>query len=204
VSGATATVAQRRAQGPWGFLVVPETVVGPEHEVQAPDGLTKLDYEGEVAVVLRSGGRGIAADGLEIFGFTAFNDFSLRDSVLGVGPIYDKGVMSWALQKNFDSGSSCGPWLVVDEGHDPNALRIQLRVNGETRQDGSTAEMIFSFGETASHLSEFLTLKPGDVIASGTTAGTAVESGIDGPFLKRGDVVELEVEAVGVLRNTIA
>ena len=174
-------------------------------KIRAPAGLEKLDYEGEVAVVLRTGGRAIAAGDLDVFGFTAFNDFSLRDTLLGIGPVYDRGMMTWTLQKNWDGGSSAGPWLVVDEGLDPGRVRITLRVNGETRQEGSTEEMIFSFGETAEHLSRFLTLRPGDVIASGTTAGTAMEAGLSGRFLRSGDVVELDVEGVGAtLRNAVA
>ena len=196
---------KRREQGPWGFITLPETVVGHDATVETPPGLTKIDYEGEVAVILRRGGRSIAKDDVQVWGFTAWNDFSLRDTVLNVGPTYDKGPMNWFLQKNFDSGSSCGPWIVVDDGatYDLHDLRIVLRVNGDTRQDGSTSDMIFTFAETAEHLSHFLTLRPGDLIASGTPAGTALESGVDGPFLQDGDVVELDVEGVGLLRNPI-
>jgi 2-keto-4-pentenoate hydratase/2-oxohepta-3-ene-1,7-dioic acid hydratase in catechol pathway len=201
----TELMTKRREQGPWGFITLPETVIGHDAPVKPPTGLTKIDYEGEVAVILARGGRSLADSDVRIWGFTAWNDFSLRDSALGVGPAYDKGPMNWTLQKNFDSGSSCGPWVVVDDdgSHKLNDLRIALRVNGEVRQDGSTSDMIFTFAETAAHLSHFLTLRPGDVIASGTPAGTALESGVDGPFLKDGDVTELEVEGVGVLRNAL-
>lgn len=197
------TLRRRRAQGPWGFIVLPDTIVGPEAAISPPRGIEKLDYEAEVAVVLRGGGRDLGVDDVRIWGYTAFNDFSLRDTVFDLGEPYDKGLFAWPLHKNFDSGSSCGPWLVVDEPFDVGALRIRLSVNGETRQDGSTQEMIFTFAETAAHLSRFLTLKPGDTIVSGTPAGTAFERGIDGPFLTEGDVVECEVEGVGVLRNHV-
>lgn len=194
----------RRRIGPWGFHALPETVVGHEHSIASPPGLTKLDYEGEVAVVLRSGGRGLRAGDVRFWGVTGFNDFSLRDTLFQIGNPYDRGSLSWTLQKNFDRGSSCGPWIAVDEHRDVDAVRMTLRVNGEVRQTGSTSEMIFSFAETAEHLSRFLTLRPGDVIASGTPAGTAMESGIDGRFLAPGDETNLEVEGVGVLRNRIA
>jgi 2-keto-4-pentenoate hydratase/2-oxohepta-3-ene-1,7-dioic acid hydratase in catechol pathway len=195
---------KRREQGPWGFLTLPDTVVGHDATVETPAGLEKIDYEGEVAVILGRGGRSLAHDDVRFWGYTAWNDFSLRDSALGVGPAYDKGPMNWTLQKNFDSGSSAGPWVVVGDGaSDVDDLRIALRVNGETRQDGSTSDMIFTFADTAEHLSHFLTLRPGDLIPSGTPAGTALESGVDGPFLHDGDVTEVEVAGVGVLRNLV-
>jgi 2-keto-4-pentenoate hydratase/2-oxohepta-3-ene-1,7-dioic acid hydratase in catechol pathway len=112
--------------------------------------------------------------------------------------------MSWTLQKNFDGGSSAGPWVAAGGEEDAGALAITLRVNGELRQSGSTAEMIFSFAEAAAHLSRFVTLRPGDVIASGTPAGTALERGPDGPYLRPGDEVELHVGSLGLLRNRVA
>ncbi len=202
-AGEEETLRRRRAQGPWGFIVLPDTIVGTEATIAPPRGIEKLDYEAEVAVVLQRGGRDVGADDVRIWGYTAFNDFSLRDALFDLGEPYDKGPFVWPLHKNFDTGSSCGPWMVVGEPFDVDSLHITLRVNGETRQVGSTREMIFTFAETAVHLSRFLTLKPGDMIASGTPAGTALEAGIDGPFLAEGDVVECEVEGVGLLRNRV-
>jgi 2-keto-4-pentenoate hydratase/2-oxohepta-3-ene-1,7-dioic acid hydratase in catechol pathway len=200
-------VLQRREQGPWGFLTLPDTVIGHGATVRPPPDLQKVDYEGEVAVILASGGRRLRAEEISIWGFTAWNDFSLRDAALGTGPKYDGGPMTWTLQKNFDTGSSGGPWVVVVDGgetaHDVAMLSIETRVNGEVRQRGSTAQMVFSFAETAEHLAQFVTLRPGDMIASGTPAGTALEFGVDGPFLRHGDVTEVEVDGVGVLRNII-
>jgi 2-keto-4-pentenoate hydratase/2-oxohepta-3-ene-1,7-dioic acid hydratase in catechol pathway len=195
---------RRRQQGPWGFHVLPETIVGPDDVIVPPPGFTKIDYEGEVAVILRNGGRGMRAEDVQVWGFTAWNDFSLRDGAFDLGPVHDKGTLNWALEKNFDTGTSCGPWLVVDEPYDVRDLHITLRVNGETRTDGSTSDMIFGFAETVEHLSLFITMRPGDVVASGTPGGVAVESGIDGPYLEDGDVTELEVEGVGLLRNEVA
>lgn len=200
---ADAALRRRKDQGPWGFMILPDTVTGPHGDIRPPKNLTKIDYEGEVAVVLSNSGRSIRADDLRVWGFTAFNDFSLRDAALGVGPPFDGGPMNWTLQKNFDTGSSCGPWIVVDEPFDVDDLELTTRVNGDLRQKGNTADMIFSFGETVEHLSQFLTIRPGDMIASGTPHGTAVESGLDGPFLKSGDVTEVYVQGIGPLRNRI-
>jgi 2-keto-4-pentenoate hydratase/2-oxohepta-3-ene-1,7-dioic acid hydratase in catechol pathway len=201
---ASELLAQRRAVGPWGFHILPETVVGPGATISPPAGIGKLDYEGEVAVILASGGRDLVVDDVAIWGFTGWNDFSLRDTLFKLGEPYDRGSMSWTLQKNFDSGSSAGPWVAVDGQPELGALPISLRVNGELRQSGSTSEMIFSFAETASHLSRFLTLRAGDVIVSGTPSGTALESGVDGPFLGPADELELEVGGLGILRNRVA
>ncbi|MGH2940264.1 MAG: fumarylacetoacetate hydrolase family protein [Solirubrobacterales bacterium] len=200
----SAALARRRAQGPWGFIVLPDTLAGPGTEIRAPEGIQKVDYEGEVAVILGAGGRALDAAELQVWGFSAFNDFSLRDTAFQLGEPYDAGPMAWSLQKNFDTGSSIGPWVVVDEPFDVDQIDISLRVNGELRQRGNTKEMIFTFGETFEHLSRFLTLKSGDILASGTPSGTALETGLDGPFLDVGDVTELEVEGVGVLRNVVA
>ncbi len=187
-----------------GFYVIPGTVVGHEDDIAPPRLAEKLDYEAEVAVVLSSGGLNVGPEAFGIWGHTAFNDLSIRDPHLGVGlKTLDKGTLSWALQKNFQGGNVCGPWLTVDEGFDYGNLSIVSRVNGEQRQDGSTAQMIHSFAQGAAKLAAFVELRPGDLLTSGTPAGTAIEQGIDGPFLKPGDVIEIEVEGAGVLRNRI-
>ena len=210
ISGKTVTVesilAERR-QGlpPWGFLVLADTVVGPLDPVSPPAGITKYDYEAEVAVLLRGGGRNVKAKDVTIWGYTAWNDLSIRDGRLGIGPPIHRGAFNWAMEKNFDTGNSCGPWVVVDEPRDPMKLRVQMRVNGVTRQDWSTEEMMYSFGDTAEFLSKFATLKAGDIICSGTGHGTAAEYGADGDrWLKPGDKLEVEVESVGILRNDVA
>jgi 2-keto-4-pentenoate hydratase/2-oxohepta-3-ene-1,7-dioic acid hydratase in catechol pathway len=194
----------RHAEGPSGFHVLPETIIGPEGVVVPPVGMTKLDYEAEVAVLLGRGGRYLDADDVVIWGYTAWNDFSLRDAALGLGPVFDRGPLIWALQKNFETGSSCGPWIVVDANAKINSLRMKTWINGEIRQDGNTDEMVFGFADTAAHLSQFISLRSGDIIASGTPAGTAGESGADGRFLVDGDVVEVDIEGVGgILRNRV-
>ena len=121
-----------------GFFVIPGTVVGHEDEIRPPARAAKLDYEAEVAVVLASGGLNVGPEAFRIWGHTAYNDLSIRDPHLGVGLTeLDKGTLSWALQKNFQGGNVCGPWLTVDEGYDYANLPIASRVNGEQRQSGS-------------------------------------------------------------------
>lgn len=186
---------------PWGFFVIPHTTVGPEAEVSPPPATRHLDYEAEVGAVLT--GEPVRADGtVPIFGYTAWNDFSIRDPAFKLTKV-DHGPLTWSLQKNFDTANACGPCLVVDEGQAIGDLRIVCRVNGEVRQDGTTADMNFGFGEIAAHLSEYLTLRPGDMILSGTPSGTAMEGGPEGRFLQDGDVTEVEVDGVGVLRNRV-
>jgi 2-keto-4-pentenoate hydratase/2-oxohepta-3-ene-1,7-dioic acid hydratase in catechol pathway len=134
----------------------------------------------------------------------AFHDVSVRDPHFKVGPRIDEGPITWVLQKNFADGSALGPWVVVDEDLDAGALAIVTRVNGDVRQRGNTSEMVYGFGDVADYLARCIPLLSGDVIASGTPAGTAFESGLDGAYLQDGDVVEIAVEGVGVLVNQVA
>lgn len=190
---------------PWGFLVLPETVVGQDARVSPPPGTKKYDYESEVAVILGAGGSRLKPEQVQVWGYTAWNDLSIRDGRLGVGSPIHRGAFSWAMEKNFDTGNVCGPWVVVDEPRDPMKLRVQMRVNGVTRQDWNTQELMYSFAETASFLSHYASLRSGDMIASGTGHGTAAEYGKDGDrWLNAGDKLEVEVEGVGVLRNDVA
>jgi 2-keto-4-pentenoate hydratase/2-oxohepta-3-ene-1,7-dioic acid hydratase in catechol pathway len=192
------------AAPPTGFFVIPGSILGHEDPIAPPKAVAKLDYEAEVAAVLGSGGRNLDPDDVRIWGYTGWNDLSIRDPHLGVGlSELDKGALSWALQKNFEGGNVCGPTLAVGDAIDVSDLRIVSRVNGEQRQNGTTAQMIRSFAEIAAYISEFLAVAPGDIITSGTPGGTAIEQGVDGPFLRTGDVVEIEIEGVGVLRNRI-
>ncbi len=194
----------REGLPPWGFLIMPETVVGPEAEVKPEAGVEKFDYEVEVGVILASGGRRMSADDFAVWGFTAWNDLSIRDARLGIGPPIHRGAFNWALEKNFDTGNVCGPCVVVDEDYDVNRLRCVLRVNGEVRQDWSTADMIYNFAESAAFISKYVELAPGDILCSGTGAGTAIEGGVDGNrWLQPGDRIEAEVEGVGILANTV-
>jgi 2-keto-4-pentenoate hydratase/2-oxohepta-3-ene-1,7-dioic acid hydratase in catechol pathway len=189
---------------PWGFMMQTDTVVGPDASVAPPSSVQKFDYEGECAVMIGTQGRDITPDRVKFWGFTAWNDFSIRDGRMGIGPALHRGAFNWALEKNFDTSNSCGPWLVVDESYDVNRLRCLTRVNGEVRQDWNTKDMVYSFSETASFVSHYHTLKPGDMFVSGTGTGVAMEHGQDGPYwLKPGDRVEVDLEGVGVLKNQV-
>jgi 2-keto-4-pentenoate hydratase/2-oxohepta-3-ene-1,7-dioic acid hydratase in catechol pathway len=193
-----------RDQGlpPWGYTVLPRTVVGPDAELVTPQGATMLDYEVEVAIVLARGGRNIVASDLAVWGFTAWNDVSIRDHFFGRGPAIDRGIMTWCIAKNFDTANPCGPWIVVDEPFDLDNLPMATRVNGEVRQNSTTAGMIYTFGDIVEHLSSYFTLRPGDILLSGTPAGCMIERGPDAQFLRPGDTVEVEVGGI-VLRNRV-
>ena len=186
---------------PAGFFVTPGTLAAPGETVEPPDDVRALDYEAEVAVVIAEGGRHLAPEEVRFWGHAAFNDISIRDPHLGYSRLDESSL--WALQKNFQGGNALGPWVAVGEGHDVTDLRIRSRVNGEPRQDGSTAQMIRSFAEGAAYLSRYLDLQPGDMLTSGTPGGTAIEQGPDGPFLRPGDEIEIEIEGAGVLRNRV-
>lgn len=187
---------------PWGFYVIPGTVVGQGAEITPPPGVQALDYEAEVAVILGGDEHSIGSSDVTIWGYTAWNDFSIRDTALGLSQT-DHGPLTWSLTKNFRTGNSCGPVLVVDEAASIDKLRIRCRVNGEIRQDGTTANMKHSFGDIAAHISLYSPLGAGDMLISGTPPGTAMESGADGKFLRNGDEVEVEVDGAGILRNRI-
>jgi 2-keto-4-pentenoate hydratase/2-oxohepta-3-ene-1,7-dioic acid hydratase in catechol pathway len=187
---------------PWGFYVIPGTVVGPGKTVTPPAGTQKLDYEAEVAVVF---GTEVPTDDHERFvpwGYTAWNDFSIRDAALGLSRT-DHGPLTWSLTKNFRTGNSCGPWMVVGSDLDIENLRIQCWINDGLRQDGTTADMINSFDKTARYISHYVPLAAGDMILSGTPGGTAMEGGIDGPYLADGDRIDVLVDGISKLTNEI-
>jgi 2-keto-4-pentenoate hydratase/2-oxohepta-3-ene-1,7-dioic acid hydratase in catechol pathway len=187
---------------PWGFYVIPGTVVGHGATVTPPAGVRALDYEAEVAVLLCEDHPPGSTD-IAIWGYTAWSDFSIRDAALGYSKT-DHGPLTWSLTKNFRTGNGCGPVVVVDEPWPDAGLRIRCRVNGELRQDGRTADMTYPFGAIAAHISTYSPLEAGDLITSGTPAGTAMENGVNGRFLRNGDIVDIEMENVGVLRNQVS
>jgi 2-keto-4-pentenoate hydratase/2-oxohepta-3-ene-1,7-dioic acid hydratase in catechol pathway len=194
--------AKRAGVPPWGFSLLPGTFIGTGAAISPPPATEKLDYEAEVAVIFRAGG---SRRGLDVrpWGVTAWNDVSIRDPHLGLGVKVDHGPMTWTLQKNFDTSNPCGPCVVVDEGIDVNDVAFSMYVNGELRQSGTTADMVYSFDEVVAHLSSYLTMRSGDIVVSGTSAGTALEQGIDGPYLQDRDEAVVEVQGVGVLRNPV-
>lgn len=196
-----------RSDAPLGYWKLPSMAIGPDGVIPYPRRCDRLDYEGEVAVVIGQRGKDIAPEKAmsHVWGVTAFNDWSIRTPPKpGFFPF------SLNLDKNFDGATSLGPTIVVDEV-DPNDLQVNVRVNGELRQAFSTRDMIYSFAEYVAYLSRDLTLLPGDMIVSGTGAGTVADSAEPGPdgslprdkFLQVGDVVDVDVAGVGVLRNTI-
>lgn len=173
------------------------TVVGPYDEVLVPRGSTKTDWEVELAIVIGQTARYLAsADAAAdvIAGFAVSNDVSEREFQIERGGQWIKG-------KSCETFNPLGPWLVpADEIPDVQALRLSLSVNGEKRQDGTTADMIFGVHHIVWYLSQFMVLDPGDIINTGTPAGVAM--GMPGqPYLRGGDVVELEVEGLGQQRQ---
>ncbi|NQX30004.1 fumarylacetoacetate hydrolase family protein [Microbacteriaceae bacterium VKM Ac-2854] len=179
------------------FLKAPDTVVGPDDRVLIPRGSSKTDWEVELAVVIGRQARYLTSDAEAlacVVGYTISNDVSEREFQLERGGQWDKG-------KNCESFNPLGPWLVTaDEVPDVQHLGMQLRVNGELRQDGNTADMIFGVAEIVRYLSQFMVLHPGDVINTGTPAGVALGRPGDA-YLRAGDVVELTIERLGTQRQ---
>jgi 2-keto-4-pentenoate hydratase/2-oxohepta-3-ene-1,7-dioic acid hydratase in catechol pathway len=180
------------------FTKAPTTVTGPFEDVAVDRQATQqVDWEVELGVVIGRSGRNIAkAEALDyVFGYTVINDLSARD--------LQQQHMQWFKGKSLDGFCPMGPVVVTaDEFGDPQRKRLQLRVNGVTKQDGSTADMIFPVDVIIESLSKGLTLEAGDVIATGTPEGVGM--GRTPPeFLQHGDVVETEVEGIGLLRNRI-
>jgi len=182
------------------FFKAPDTVVGPNDTVLVPRGSSKTDWEVELAVVVGRTARYLesAEDGLaHVAGYAVAHDVSEREFQIERGGTWDKG-------KNCETFNPLGPWLVTaDEVPDPQALPLKLWVNGELKQDGTTAEQIFPVGEVVCYVSQFMTLYPGDVINTGTPAGVALGRPDPKPFLRAGDVVELEVEGLGRQRQEL-
>ncbi|MFE5240112.1 MULTISPECIES: fumarylacetoacetate hydrolase family protein [unclassified Streptomyces] len=185
-------------QEPILFFKAADTVVGPEDTVLVPRGSRKTDWEVELAVVIGRTARYLdsAEEALgHVAGYATAHDVSEREFQIERGGTWDKG-------KNCETFNPLGPWLVTaDEVPDPQALPLRLWVNGELKQDGTTAQQIFPVGEVVRYLSHFMTLYPGDVINTGTPAGVAMGRPEPKPYLRAGDVVELEVEGLGRQRQ---
>ncbi|MDL2079681.1 fumarylacetoacetate hydrolase family protein [Streptomyces sp. GXMU-J15] len=182
------------------FFKAPDTVVGPNDTVLVPRGSTKTDWEVELAVVIGRTARYVesaeAALG-HVAGYAVAHDVSEREFQIERGGTWDKG-------KNCETFNPLGPWLVTaDEVPDPQNLSLRLWVNGELKQHGTTADQIFPVGEVVRYVSQFMTLYPGDVINTGTPAGVALGQPEPKPFLRPGDVVELEVEGLGRQRQEL-
>jgi len=181
------------------FFKAPDTVVGAEDPLIVPVGSRKTDYEVELAVIIGKRARHVSIDDdplQYVAGYAISNDVSEREHQLERGGQWDKG-------KNAESFNPLGPWIVTaDEVADPQALTLASRVNGEIRQNSTTADMIFPVAELISYISRFMPLYPGDIVNTGTPQG--VGAGFDPPrFLRAGDHVELTIEGLGAQRQPV-
>jgi len=180
------------------FMRTPGSFVGHRQAIVRPIESAELDYEGEIVIVIGKAGRRIAEADAEqhIAGLTCMNEGTIRDWTR-------HGKFNVTQGKNFDRTGSIGPWMATADAFERfDDLRVATRVNGETRQDDTTANLMFSFRRIIAYVSTFTTLAPGDLIATGTPVGTGARR--DPPvFLKPGDVVEVEVAGVGKLVNPI-
>jgi 2-keto-4-pentenoate hydratase/2-oxohepta-3-ene-1,7-dioic acid hydratase in catechol pathway len=170
------------------FLKAPGSVLSPEGTIRIPLWAGRIDYEGELAVVIGKTCRNIPEEKAQsvIFGLTCLNDVTARDLQNRDG--------QWTRSKSFDTFCPLGPWIL--KSGEARGRRIETRLNGRVVQAASTDMMIFPVGRLISHISRFATLRPGDVVATGTPAGV-------GPMLP-GDVVEVEIEGIGTLKNRVA
>lgn len=191
---------------PYFFMKPASTaLIGSGEAICLPKIARAIDWEGELAVVIGRRGRNIAAAQAEeyVAGYTCFNDISERRLAVPEGRVArekDK-FFDWLVGKWCDTGGPAGPYLVTrDEVPDPHALALRLRVNGVTKQDSNTRQMIFQIPELIEFISRIVTLEPGDMIATGTPAGVGHARN---EFLKAGDIVEVEIERLGVLRNPV-
>ena len=184
---------------PWFFYRGKTSLMAHEKPGRVPKVSERFDYEAELAVVIGATvPRHVSqAEALQyVFGYTCFNDMSVRD--------YQKRTPQWTIGKNFDATGALGPVVVTADELPAGAtdLRIQCRLNGDILQDATTSDMIWSVAETIALLSECLTLEPGDVIAMGTPAGVG-QARTPPLWMKAGDVVEVEIQGIGLLRNPI-
>lgn len=169
------------------FLKAPNAVAGPDEPILRPAQLRRLEYEGELAVVIGRTARSVRADeaGAYVLGYTCANDVTAHDW-------RDDG--QWTRAKSADTFCPLGPWIETDVG-DPAQLSITTRLGGRVVQKGSTADMVFGIGELLAFITRWITLRPGDVVLTGSPAGV-------GPMVP-GDVVEVEISGIGTLRNTV-
>jgi 2-keto-4-pentenoate hydratase/2-oxohepta-3-ene-1,7-dioic acid hydratase in catechol pathway len=196
-----------RRAGFWGFWKLAREIVGPDGEIVYPERCNRLDYEGEIAIVLGKRGVDLKRAQLQeyVWGITILADWSIRAPRETSG-----GPLNFNFPKNFDTSCSMGPCIVVGEA-DPTDIEMETLVNGELRQRFNTRDMVFSFGEYLEYLSRDFSLYPGDVISGGTAAGTAADSsellpdGSSAPkrFLRPGDAVEMRSPAIGSLRTRV-
>lgn len=183
-------------QHPIVFSKVPESVIGPYDVIEMPTVSSSIDYEAELAVVIGRAGKGIAAaDAMKhVWGYTIVNDITARD--------WQGRHSQWLLGKSFDTFCPMGPWVVSADEVDGTDTRVRLWVNGEERQNASTADFIFDIPTLIETISAGIRLYPGDIIATGTPAGVGI--GFKPPrYLKSGDVVRIEIDGIGSIENRL-
>jgi 2-keto-4-pentenoate hydratase/2-oxohepta-3-ene-1,7-dioic acid hydratase in catechol pathway len=191
---------------PYFFTKFRNALVGPGEDILIPKVSEKVDWEVELAVVIGKTGKYIPKDAAMdyVAGYTVSNDVSFRDLQFPPGWPKELNVLgqNWVKGKGLDTAFPMGPCLVTkDQIPGPHNLRISLSVNGEVKQESTTAEMVFKIDSLIEYISGGITLRPGDVISTGTPLGVAVFSGQ--PFLKPGDVVDATIEGIGTLRNQV-
>ncbi len=173
------------------------TLASTESDIVCPDFVSELDYEVELAVIIGKNCKNVSVEDASqaIFGYMVFNDVSARDI-----QFKDK---QFTRGKSFDTFAPCGPWITTaDEIPDAQNLKLTTKINGELRQNSSTSKMFIKIPEIVSKISKVMTLEKGDIIATGTPAGVALKNP-NVEFLKDGDKVEMEIEGLGILSNTI-
>jgi 2-keto-4-pentenoate hydratase/2-oxohepta-3-ene-1,7-dioic acid hydratase in catechol pathway len=173
-------------------------LIGPTDDILCPKFVKQLDYEGELALTIGRKCKNVSTNESSeyIAGYFVLNDVSARDI-----QFIDK---QYSRAKGFDTFGPCGPWLTTsDEIMDPCNLRITTRVNGDIRQDSSTANLVLKVDEIISKLSKVMTLEPGDIISTGTPSGTALSLSSDSKYLRHNDIVEVEIEKIGKIRNKV-
>ena len=183
---------------PWFFMRTATSLLAPNAKALRPKVSVRFDYEAEVAVIIGKTVKHATLDNAldAVFGYSCFNDISVRD--------YQKKTPQWSIGKNFDRTGGFGPVLVTADELPAGAseLRIQTRLNGQIMQDANTRDMIWGVAETIKLVSECMTLEPGDLIIMGTPAGVG-QARTPPVWMKHGDTVEIEIENIGILHNTI-
>lgn len=186
-----------RPKEPLIFGMYSNAITGPEQPIVIPAMATQIDYEAELAIVIGRRARHVSRDeALDyVAGYTILNDVSARDLQFSDG--------QWLRAKSFDTFAPMGPYLVTRESlGDADGLDIQLRLNNKTMQKSNTGNQIFKVPEVVSHISKVMTLEVGDVIATGTPGGVGFARNPQ-VFMKPGDLVEIEIEGIGTLRNPV-
>lgn len=181
------------------FMKATSCLCGPDDPLRRPKGSTKLDYEVELAVVIGSVARDVPVEAAlsHIAGYAVMNDVSERQWQLERGTQWDKG-------KGADGFGPLGPWLVTaDEVPDPQALRLWCAVDGERRQDGTTADMIFPVAALVSYVSRFMSLHPGDIITTGTPAGVGMGFKPEPRYLRPGQRLAMGIEGLGEQKTVV-